>query len=286
VSEALHSFLWRDLHERLGDPTGSLPEPRWTIAGAGFACALAGTILLQVSGYHAGFAALNDLAARLPAWSWQVLTAVGNERVVFALALFFSRRHPRVFWSLVVAGVLGATFTLSLKHLVAANRPPAVLQLGTFSLIGPALRRASFPSGHSVTAALFFGVWAQQVRPGWARVALAVAPVAVGASRVASGVHWPVDVAGGLAGGFFAAWLGGLVAQRWPRGRSNPILHLTFVGLAALVVANLVLSSSADEVMVTPIRALAFAALSSAASSYLVAPAWRWQRRWRRPLPG
>ena len=76
----------------------------------------------------------------------------------------------------------------------------------------------SFPSAHAFTGAVLYGLLAWLVWPhlrtGWAR-ALTVAgavsmALAVGASRVYLGVHYPTDVLAGWALG--AAWL---VAARW-----------------------------------------------------------------------
>jgi membrane-associated phospholipid phosphatase len=290
VTEALPTFLKRELRQDLiADARSSrgLPPSHgpWVVFSA-LLLALLGLTLLLSSGYHAGFATLNSAAARVPGWIWQYLTTIGNERVAFALTLFFSRRHPRIFWALVVAGMIGAVYTLSLKPLFSAIRPPAALEAGTFNLIGPLLRKESFPSGHTVTAAVFFGVCAQYMRGTWLRAALIFAAITVGVSRVAVGVHWPVDVAEGLAGGLLAAWLGVRLAGLRPWGVSKPSVHLVFVALAALTAATLVFRDGGYPAAAGAQRLLGCAALGCAVYSYLIEPTLRWRRLRATLAPG
>ena len=142
---------------------------------------------------------------------------LGDERLAFSLALIFSRRRPRVFWTLLVAGSVAAIYSSSLKHLFSAPRPPAVLDADDFNLIGPGHRKSSFPSGHTVTASVFFGVWVYFLRGAGTRGLMIALALAAGLSRVALGVHWPVDVAAGMFGGVLAAWMNG-ASRRWSGG--------------------------------------------------------------------
>ncbi len=282
MREGLIGFLSRDLRQALIDGVARTPKAppdgiawlhTWTLL-----CLAAALTLYLAGGYHAGFLVLNAWAAGAPPWVWQWLTALGDERVPFALSLLLARRYPQVFWALVVAGVCGIIFTHTGKPLFDALRPPAVLDPGAFNLIGPRVRRVSFPSGHSTTAGVFFGVLACYARLNWVRATLTVLALLVGLSRVAVGVHWPVDVAAGLMGGVLAAWLGIRLAERARWGALDPAAHLAFVTLAALLTLSLTYWDGGYELAAGLLRLLGLLGLSYAALVYLVAPLGRWLR--------
>lgn len=91
----------------------------------------------------------------------------------------------------------------ALKDLIGRPRPD-------YLLIGPQSESLSFPSGHSAYALVFCGfliyvvdklVLLPSVRR-WLQGALVALILAMGASRVYLGVHWPSDVIGGYLYGF------------------------------------------------------------------------------------
>ena len=113
---------------------------------------------------------------------------------------------------LAAAGILPAVANLGLKELSARPRPDAALALVEET-------GYAFPSGHAVFAAAFYGalIYLLGRRDGFGRRpalrwtvqgALALFILAVGASRVYLGAHWPSDVIGGfLFGGLCIAAL-------------------------------------------------------------------------------
>ncbi|EXJ14073.1 phosphatase PAP2 family protein [Imhoffiella purpurea] len=251
------------------DPRSGVWLIRWALVAL-----LVGSTIYLICGYHGGFERLNGIASGYPDWLWEHLTSLGDERLVFALSLLFSLRYPRLFWSLVVAGTIAALYGRGFKALFDASRPPAVLAADLFNLIGPAHRHASFPSGHSVTAAVFCGVLLfHSHRWGW-RVLLTLIAVAVGLSRIAVGVHWPVDVAAGLMGGALAAWVGCRIAQRWSGPAANPVLHLSIVILAAFPAMSLLYDPGDYSSAVPMVRILGLAGLVGMLVQYGLLP-WR-----------
>jgi len=109
-----------------------------------------------------------------------------------------------------------------LKQVVDRPRPEYVL-------LGLEPESPGFPSGHSMYALIFGGLLiylAGQFLPSlllkrWSQCCLAALILAMGASRVYLGVHWPSDVIGGFLYGGLA--LVGLIALRYFWADSNVV---------------------------------------------------------------
>jgi membrane-associated phospholipid phosphatase len=176
-------------------------------------------------------AAVGDLvfALRTPALTrfLYLCTLLANTGTVVSLTLAavvvlaVRRRFAEAILVVVVVAGGQALGTLA-KSLVVRARPPA-----SGALI-PLPGSYAFPSGHSLAAALLYGVLAflivRSLHSRSARVAVAAGAVVlvalVGLSRVYLGVHWASDVvAAWVLGG---AWLGlcAWVYVRWSRGRT------------------------------------------------------------------
>jgi undecaprenyl-diphosphatase len=128
------------------------------------------------------------------------------------------RRSDALVWLAAILG--GRLLSLALKEAFGRDRPPVLHRLVTETSY-------SFPSGHSVFAAVYFAMLASVVarmippRLAWLRwacvaVCLTLA-VLVAVSRVWLGVHYPPDVIGGLLLGF--GWVLTVAALR--RGWSH-----------------------------------------------------------------
>ena len=110
-------------------------------------------------------------------------------------------------YALVFVGVgLPSLISNILKRLVGRSRPPIFDHVGslTFHPFANDFFYESFPSGHTTTAfsaALVLGF----LVPRWYWLGLVYA-VAVGASRLVLGVHYPTDVYGGLILGTLGAY--------------------------------------------------------------------------------
>lgn len=275
--QTLKDIQWRDLwRARLKEglertPLQSRGGDRWLLRWA-LVCLIVGLGLYLVCGYHAGFTRLNALASTAPSWLWSCLTALGDERVSFALTLFFALRYPRVFWTLILAALIAVVYSQGGKELFGAMRPPSVLPADAFHLIGPALKHHSFPSGHSTAAAVFFGVLVYHARWIELRVLWLVLAVLVGLSRIAVGAHWPVDVAFGLTGGALAAWAGGWLSARWTGPASKVAVHITFVIIAIAFAFDLLIDDHGYHEAAWMMRLIGLSAIVSAAWQYVIRP--------------
>ncbi|SNY92289.1 undecaprenyl-diphosphatase [Cohaesibacter sp. ES.047] len=139
------------------------------------------------------------------------LTALGGVAVLVLTTLiasvFFLLRHR---WTsmLYLVATVGSGIVLSsiAKEFFDRPRPDLVPH-------GSMVQTASFPSGHSMMAAIVYlsiGVLIARVQPGlilkvYILMVAVLLTILVGISRVYMGVHWPTDVAAGwLAGGVWA----------------------------------------------------------------------------------
>lgn len=264
---------------------GAARTPQVPVAGArwllywAWACLLVALTLTAACGYEGGFLRLNDAASAFPPWVWQWLTSFGDERMAFAIGLLLSIHRPRVFWTLVLAALVASAYSRGLKPLFDMPRPPAVLDSASFNLIGPSHRRNSFPSGHSVTAGVLFGVLVQYARWPVTRALLTLLAVLVGLSRVALGVHWPVDVAAGLMGGVLAAWIGARLAVRWDTLATDRSVHLAFVTLACFFTLTLTYWDGGYPLARPLLATVGWLALVHTVWFYLLIPLLAGQRR-------
>ncbi|MEV6112807.1 phosphatase PAP2 family protein [Streptomyces sp. NPDC052109] len=165
-----------------------------------------------------------DLAHRSPGWlddAIAVWSAYGL--AVFALLMVVgwwrARRNGAVAamtaLTVPVAVVVAFAVNSAVKPLVAEDRPCRHLVFRTLEAC-PARGDWSFPSNHTAVAcaaavALFF----VSRRLG---VVASVCALAMAASRVWVGVHYPHDVVAGAALGGSAAFIAMKILRRWPTG--------------------------------------------------------------------
>jgi undecaprenyl-diphosphatase len=112
------------------------------------------------------------------------------------------------------AAAAGATWLLGqgLKKMVERPRPAEADPAGTRAMIAPPMG-TSWPSSHPAVLTAFGSVAGRELGAGIvARGGLTALGLAVAASRVYLGVHYPSDVASGFL-------MGRAVAVVWPRGR-------------------------------------------------------------------
>jgi undecaprenyl-diphosphatase len=157
-----------------------------------------------------------------PAWfedMWRDVTALGSVTVLGLVTLacggyLLMRRQYRMLALLAAATVGGLIVSLLLKNLFDRPRPE-------FAAAAAHITTSSFPSGHSMLAAIVYltlGVLLARTSTRYRHklyfltVALLIT-VLVGLSRIYLGVHYPTDVLAGWSFGLIWALLCWLVAQ-------------------------------------------------------------------------
>ena len=137
---------------------------------------------------------------------WYSIALLG----IIGVAAFWKMRKTRVASALLVSVIGGGLIVEIIKHLFRRARPEILSHLVAESGYG-------FPSGHSFVAFSFYGFMAyylfRRARSGFAKaitlISGALIILAIGASRVYLGVHWPSDVLGSYLLG--AAWISAII---------------------------------------------------------------------------
>lgn len=150
-----------------------------------------------------------------------VLTWAGSLAVLgplaAAIALWLGRRGERnAAWLIAVAPLGTGAVNAAVKGLLDCPRPPVAQMLIAAPL------DASYPSSHAAQITAFCVAVLFAMSPGTRRagacIAAAAAIAIVCATRIYLGVHYPSDIAAGLAAGWcWTLALAGLCGVRWRR---------------------------------------------------------------------
>ncbi len=174
----------------------------------------------------------NSVRGAIHAWASRPLTLamlgitqLGSPPVLILMSVLIvwallRTGRPRAAILLVVAAIGGEALDAMLKLIFQRDRPEAF-----FGYAEPA--GYSFPSGHAVASACFYGVLAAiltvRMKSPWRRVVIwtvaALLAGLVGLSRIYLGVHYPSDVIAGYAAGI--VWVAAVRAsyEAWLRRR-------------------------------------------------------------------
>lgn len=125
--------------------------------------------------------------------------------------------------------IAGALLNVAFKEIVGRARPADP---------STSVSLASFPSGHSFQATLLLGlvplavlvITRREAWARWSRLPAAIGMIAVAASRVVLGAHWPTDVIAGLLVGLALLGVTHHLLDRWHRGERNCDCALSFAG--------------------------------------------------------
>jgi membrane-associated phospholipid phosphatase len=188
------------------------------------------------------FLLLNHAGHALGENFWVNLTLFGDGAVALALVLPCIKRSPQCFWAALIAAVLATLFVQGFKQVINVPRPLAVFGPDEFFHAGPGYKAVSFPSGHAAAIFAITGIWIMGLYGRHLlRALLLVLAVLVSLSRVMVGVHWPLDLLGGMLGGWAAAWCGLALHLRW--GWKTSGVGGMLAGVALLVIAGALLFS-------------------------------------------
>ncbi len=181
-----------------------------------------------------------------------VASAVGEETFIIGVTLYILWNLDKNRGFTIYSTLLFSVISMGLlKAIVRAPRPFQVLE----SINGKRLATAtgySFPSGHTTTGSSFYSALAFAYKKRALSIICAIMIILVGTSRLYLGVHWPIDVFGGLVLGIGItliayAKMSALYENKERRYTFTVIIGIvTFV--AGLILAILLNMHSIDEV--------------------------------------
>ena len=134
-----------------------------------------------------------------PLWDtfFQLVTMTGEEHFyILVAAIIFWCVNKRFGYKLGFALLTSTIVNTTLKDVMDVSRPigtPGIRSLRVETATGQA-----FPSGHTQGAATLWISAIIQVRKRWVYIIGILAIVLVGCSRLYLGVHWPIDIIGGI----------------------------------------------------------------------------------------
>ena len=134
-----------------------------------------------------------------PFWDtvFQLVTMTGEENFyILVAAIIFWCVNKKFGYKLGFALLTGTIINTTLKDLLNLPRPigsPGIRSLRVETATGQA-----FPSGHTQGAAILWVSAIMQVRKKWMCITGIIVILLVGCSRLYLGVHWPIDIIGGI----------------------------------------------------------------------------------------
>lgn len=224
----------------LSSSAQTLPLRHWRVWGVPTLCLLAALAIATPARNSLLFQAINGWAARGPEFIWEWLTALGDTLTAFCILLMLSWRRADIVVAAMIAAILATLSTHLAKDLLDIPRPPLLLS-DSAHVIGEVLHRGAFPSGHTATAFTLVAVLAAYVRSASTLVGLILLAATIGLSRIAVGVHWPLDVLGGAWMGWISG-LAGVQCLEFLRWQHRPLLLAGIRGLLLISAFMLLLA--------------------------------------------
>lgn len=182
---------------------------------------------------------------------------IGEQTFLIMIIIYILWNHSKKKGFALFSSVIIAVLSMGiLKAIVRSPRPFQVLD----SIKGKRLETAtgySFPSGHTTTGASFYTALALAFRKRSLSILCAILMLLVGLSRLYLGVHWPIDVAGGLLLGITVSLVGYSRLERLYEHEETCLRFSFWFGIISLaiggIIALLLNLNTIDEVAFTDI---------------------------------
>lgn len=170
------------------------------------------------------FQTLNHFFSFVDAQFWINITLWGDTLVLLCLMAPLLAYRPQWVYGLIASIPLGGLLSSVLKKAFNAPRPGDVLSASDYHALSDVLTGHSFPSGHSITAFAMasvvlacLGTEEKRAAHLWIKTTVLAIALLIGCSRIALGVHWPMDVLAGACVGWIAGRSGFVLMQAYPQ---------------------------------------------------------------------
>ncbi len=170
---------------------------------------------------------------------WGHATMLGDTLLGLVLLFAIGYRNPNIVWSGLASALLATLLVHGAKDLLLVARPAAVLPAEALHIIGPTLKKYSFPSGHTATAFTLAAIVCLHSQRIPVRLIAFLLAALVGLSRMGVGAHWPMDVLGGAIAGWIAGMAGTRLAYHWEFGTTRAAQIVSAIVLVGCVGAIL-----------------------------------------------
>lgn len=153
------------------------------------------------------FLLLNDALYFQPEDIWINITLYGDAAMVMILMLPFIAKRPDIIVKGFIAAIITSLFLHGFKEFLPILRPPSIYTPEQMHQLGNQFARSSFPSGHAAAPFTLATIIIFLVNDVKVRSLVLVYASIIAISRVATGVHWPIDILGGMFFGWFSVFL-------------------------------------------------------------------------------
>lgn len=175
------------------------------------------------------FLTLNQLSLYTTKGLWVFFTFWGDALASTILLIPFIKKRPDILWAGIISGVVIALVVNFLKDSYGIKRPPAIFEIDEFIHIGRMVKNRSFPSGHTATAFWLAGTLAFSFKKTKITLVLLILASLIGFSRIAVGVHWPLDVIMGALIGWSLSYLGHLIYKTFIKKTMLPAVRVFMI---------------------------------------------------------
>lgn len=194
--------------------------------------ALVTMLIIGITGTNRSlFLFLNDFFYFQPESIWINITLFGDAAMVLILLLPFVEKRPEFVIKSFLAALIATLFLHGFKEFLTVPRPPAIYSADMIHQLGNQFSASSFPSGHATAPFTLACMVIFLFNDFRIRSALILYASVIALSRIATGVHWPIDILGGM----FFGWLSAYISVRFIPFSGKSLIGQRIVSLFLLL---------------------------------------------------